>query len=109
MTYSSLLLAVLLLVMETRQRPLQAQQAPTETGLAPITLSSSYQYEAVAVTPKALPSALPLNWSAVSNAALVTTALAVGQSAQQAIQSNGFVVVGDGQEMDVVHAYSHLA
>jgi hypothetical protein len=61
------------------------------------------------VVPNALPSSLPLTLNAIPNAALVTNALALGQSAQQAIQSNGFVVVADGQEMDVVNAYSHLA
>jgi Protein of unknown function (DUF3160) len=100
---------LLLIVVVAQPMALTAQSPVTGGGLASVGLSSFYQYQPIPVIPNALPSPLPVNWNAVSNAALVAGALPLDAQARQAIERNGFVVIPNGQEVDMVNAYSRLA
>ncbi|MGA2865023.1 MAG: DUF3160 domain-containing protein [Verrucomicrobiota bacterium] len=88
---------------------LKAQSPPTPGGLARIELGSFYEYQPVAVTPNALSAPLPLSLDQVSNAPVVDVLPPMDQSARQALERNGFVVLPDRQEVDMIGAYEQLA
>ena len=88
---------------------LRAQSPTTPGGLARIELSSFYEYQPVSVTPNALSAPLPLSLDQVSNAPVVNVLLPMDQSSRQALERNGFVVLPDGQKVDMIAAYDRLA
>ena len=89
-----------------------AASAPStapDAGLRPLRLDSFAAYQPVAVVPQAPPGSLPIDWAQIPNATLVTRALNLTDSARQALQRQGFVVVPDARETDMVAAYAKLA
>jgi hypothetical protein len=102
-----LVLALLLLL--ARSPVSYAQVLSTNRGLAPIQLSSSFDYQPVSEAPAALSAPLPLDLSEISNAGLVVQGLQMDSNAQQALARNGFVVVAAGPQTDMVGAYTSLA
>jgi hypothetical protein len=101
-----LVLALLLIL--ARSPVSYAQVLSTNRGLAPIQLSSSFDDQPVSVAPAALSAPLPLDLSQISNAGLVVQGLQMDANAQQALASNGFVVVAAGPQTDMVGAYASL-
>ncbi len=85
-----------------------AQVLSANRGLAPIELSSSFDYQPVSVTPAALSAPLPLDLSQIPNEGVVVQGLQMSLTAQQALASNGFVVVAAGPQTDMVGAYTNL-
>jgi hypothetical protein len=88
---------------------LKAQSPTNPGGLARIELGSFYEYQPVAVTPNALSAPLPLSLDQVSNAPVVNVLPPMDQSARQSLERNGFVVLPDRQEVDMIGAYDQLA
>jgi hypothetical protein len=102
-----LVLALLLIL--ARSPVACAQVLSTNRGLALIELSASFDYQPVSVAPAALSAPLPLDLSQISNAGLVVQGLQMDSNAQQALASNGFVVVAAGPQTDMAGAYTSLA